>query len=137
MGHRRFSKKDSILLKTTRISEDIRILKFSMRLLLMMLIVSHLGNGNKITEEPSIERDMSSRAEEISKDEFKTRVKAKPKVSLEQFEDLKYSGDWVNCPDFSGCWTDYPVCIPGHDVCCQLEFPNFYPPTPNVCYALD
>ena len=79
--------------------------------------------------------------EEINKDEFKIRVKAKPKVSLEQFEDLKYSENWnenwVNCPDFSVCWTDYPVCIPDQDACCQLEFPNWIPLTPNLCYALD
>ena len=64
--------------------------------------------------------------EEINKDEFKNRVKAKPKVSLEQFEDLMYYDDWVDCPDWGGCWTDIPVCINYHDWCCPLEFPNYY-----------
>jgi len=105
-----------------------------MRLLLMMLIVFHLGNGEKITEDPSIERDMSSRAEDIKKDESKICVKAKPKVSLEQFKDLKYSGNWVNCPDSSMCRADLPVCIVDHDWCCPLDYPNYYQ---RLCWALD
>jgi len=100
----------------------------------MMLIVSHLGNGNKITEEPSIERDISSRAEEINRDEFEIGVKAKPKVSLEQFEDMKYSGNFVRCPDSSWCDTADPVCIFDQDACCSLDYPNYYH---NWCYPLD
>ena len=72
--------------------------------------------------------------EVVNQDEIKIGVAAKPKVSSEKSKDLKYSGNWVNCPDFYECATDYPVCIPDHDACCPLETPNYYR---NLCYALD